>query len=145
MRFGTYSGASDVVALESLVRRSTLLLQLGPAREGWIGAVHTYSLATLDGSPLPSWLQQAGPDVVFGKVPVGVEQIALRVTAVMKDGTTNVRDIVIQTRTGEIQPVRQAERRSDVIPLFSQQLTSLDALSHDEVEILGQALARGRR
>jgi hypothetical protein len=62
----------------------------------------------------------------------------------MSDGQINTRDVVIETRTGEIQPVAP-ERRSEVVPIFSQQLASREALTGDEVQILGRALAGRRR
>ena len=73
--------------------------------------------------------------IAIGKVPANIERIAVRVTAVMSDGRINTRDVVIETRTGEIQPVA-AERRGEVVPLFSQQLASRGALTGEEVQIL---------
>ena len=143
LRFGDYGPQHDVIAVDSIVRRGTLMLQLGTANDRQADLVRSYSISMLDGSELPAWLQQAGPDLAIGKVPVNVERIAVRVTAVMSDGRVNSRDVVIETRTGEIQPVAP-ERRSEVVPLFSQQLANREALTGEEVQILGRALA-GRR
>ena len=148
LRFGTFGSERDVITVESLVRRGTLMLEIGSAVNGRDGAVSAYRITALDGSPLPDWLRLAGPDLVLGKVPAGVESIAIRVTAEMSDGEVNTRDIVVQTRTGEIQPA-SGGRRAEVVPLFSRQLASRgaarDALTFDEVQILGRALAGGRR
>ena len=118
------------------------MLQLGTANDRQADLVRSYSITMLDGSELPHG-SAAGPDLAIGKVPANVERIAVRVTAVMSDGRINTRDVVIQTRTGEIQPGTPSGAAR--FPLFSQQLASREALTGEEVQILGRALAGRRR
>jgi hypothetical protein len=58
----------------------------------------------------------------------------------MSDGTTIERDVVIQTNSGEIQPLKET-KRSDAMPLFSDQLRHLAERDNTEFERLLLALA----
>jgi len=53
-----------------------------------------------DGRALPGWLNRAGPELLVGERPADSERVELRIIAVLSDGTTIERDVVIQTSSG---------------------------------------------
>ena len=63
LRFGEAGQQRNVISIESLVRRGTLMLELGTTLGG-PGQVSAYRMTMLDGAPLPDWLRLAGPDLV---------------------------------------------------------------------------------
>ena len=78
--------------------------------------------------------------MLIGERPADVEEIKLRVIAVLSDGTTIERKVVIQTVSGEIQPLE--DKRSEVIPLFSDRLRAEAGRDDADFDQLLKALAR---
>ena len=134
------SNARAQIVLDSLVRDRTLIVNLSSTRIDGHAHVVEYRVMQADGRPLPSWLDRAGTNVLMGERPVDAEEIELHVIAVMSDGTTIERDVVIQTNSGEIQPLKET-KRTDVIPLFSDQLRQFAKRDETEFERLLTALA----
>jgi hypothetical protein len=122
------------------VRDRTLIVNLSSTQIPDHAHVVEYRVMQADGRPLPGWLDRAGGNVLIGERPVDVEEVKLHVIAVMSDGTTIERDVVIQTNSGEIQPLKET-KRSDAMPLFSDQLRQFADAGDNEFERLLLALA----
>ena len=133
------SGKAQIV-LESLVRERTLIVRLSSTELPGSAHVVDYSVMQADGRPLPLWLDRSGSDLLIGNRPAHTEELKLRVVATMSDGTTLERHVVIQTTSGEIQPL-ELEKRADIAPTFSQQLEKHASRSQMEFERLAEALA----
>lgn len=99
-----------------------------------------YSVMQADGKPLPIWLDRAGGDLLIGNRPIDSEELKLRVIARLSDGTTIERHVVIQSVTGEIQPL-QLERRADLAPIFTDQLERETRRASVDIDSLAAALA----
>ena len=99
-----------------------------------------YRVMQADGRPLPAWLNQAGGNILLGEHPVDVEKVQLHVIAIMSDGTTLERDVEIQTMSGEIQPLKES-KRSEAMPLFTEQLRNFAEREQNDFEKLVEALA----
>lgn len=133
------NGAQIIV--DSMVRDELLILQLSNTA-GMIGAeVVAYRITMTDGKPLPRWLERAGADLMLGKRPTDVETIQLRIVAVMADGRTVTRDVVVVTQSGEIQPLK-LEKRTEFLPLFSDQLMRRAESRVEAIEQLRRAVSR---
>jgi hypothetical protein len=141
IRFGIVAGEADVLAVESLVRSESILVKLEPVSREVADHIVGYRFSRLDGSPLPSWLEETSQGLLVGQVPANVEALQLRVIAVMDDGSEQHVDVVIQTRTGEIHRIA-GSKRAELPALFSEQLRADRALSLDEIEALGAMLGR---
>ena len=133
-------GARAEIAFESFVRDGTLILQLSSTALSGRANVVEYRVLQADGRSLPNWLDRAGPDVLIGQRPAGNETINLKVIAILSDGTNIERDVTVQTISGEIQPLK-SERRSDVMPMFTDQLQTQLTRGLLELEQLERALA----
>lgn len=114
------TGREAQVVIESLVRERTLILRVFSTEIANHATVIDYRVTTADGRALPSWLDRVGPQVLMGERPVDAEEIKLHVTAILSDGSTIERDVVVQTNSGEIQPLKLG-KRSELTPLFSDQ------------------------
>jgi hypothetical protein len=132
--------ARGQIVLDSIVRDRTLIVNLSSTQIPDHAHVVEYQVRQVDGRPLPGWLDRAGDRVLIGERPVDVEEIKLHVIAVMSDGTTIERDVVIQTNSGEIQPLAET-KRSEAVPLFSDQLTRFADAGQTDFDRLLVALA----
>ena len=134
------STARGQIVLDSMVRDRQLIVNLSHTGIPDHATVVEYRVMQADGRPLPGWLDNSGQNVLMGEHPVDVEVIKLRVIAIMSDGATIERDVVIQTNSGEIQPLKET-KRSDATPLFSDQLTTFAERDQAEFDRLLKALA----
>jgi CshA-type fibril repeat protein len=116
------SSAHAILVVETLVRQETLMVQLSSESERDRDQPVEYRVTRSDGRPAPAWLDRVGRDFLIGRPPVNEEEISLRIVAIYADGRTVVRDVVIQTTTGEIQPVK-LERRSEGPAMLSAQFS----------------------
>ncbi len=123
------TGREAQVVVESLVRDRSLILRLSSTEV--LGKAHVvdYSVELANGQALPRWLSYNGQRVVMGERPADVERIELHITATLSDGSVIERDVVVQTNSGEIKPLTPM-RRSDVVPLFTDQLRQHAAVQH---------------
>ena len=102
-----------------------------------------YTVELANGQALPRWLSYNGQRVIMGERPADVEKIELHITARLSDGSVIERDVVVQTNSGEIKPLTPM-RRSEVVPLFTDQLRQHAALQYNrptEFAALLRALA----
>jgi large repetitive protein len=116
---GIRDGSSQIV-LESLVRNGNLIVTLSSLDIPGQAVVVDYRVMQADGRPLPAWLNRAG-QTLQGHRPADTETLQLKVIGILSDGTTIERDVVIQTISGEIQPLAGA-KRAELAPTFSDQL-----------------------
>lgn len=115
------TGREAQVVIESLVRERTLILRVFSTELAGHAKVVDYRVTAADGRALPSWLDRVGPQVLMGERPVDAEEVKLHVTAILSDGSTIERDVVVQTNSGEIQPLVLG-KRTETAPLFSDQI-----------------------
>jgi Cadherin-like domain len=132
------TGEAQIV-MESLVRERTLIVNLSSTQIKDHATVVEYKVMQADGKPLPNWLSFAGSNVLIGERPVDQEVVKLRVIALMSDGSTIERHVVIQTTSGEIQPLES--KRADVAPMFSDQLDQYANAEDQSFDELLRALA----
>ena len=118
------TGREAQVVIESLVRERTLILRVFSTELAGHAKVVDYRVSMADGRALPSWLDRVGPQVLMGERPVNAEEVKLHVTAILSDGSTIERDVVVQTNSGEIQPLALG-KRTEAAPLFSDQIQHL--------------------
>jgi hypothetical protein len=138
---GTASLTGGQLILETLVRDHYLIVQMSNTFDQIGKRVVDYRVMQADGRPLPAWLDNTGQGTLIGRNPVDIEMIKLRVVAVLDDGSTVVREVEIQTSTGEIQPLA-AGRQTMLAPTFRQQLQSIPQLTPDQTEGLATAIGR---
>ncbi len=133
--------AREQIIVESLVRNSTLMLQISNTIEDGTRRIVEYRVTQSDGTPLPKWLNKAGPDFLIGRHDVGVENISLRIEAVYSDGSMFSENVRINATTGEIQKI--ADHRAENVappPMFSDQFRAQPLLTDSQVEGLSRAL-----
>ena len=99
------SSASSQVIVETLVREETLIIQISSRVAASAKQVVEYRVTSLDGGPLPGWLDHVGRDLIVGRRPADSESIALRISVKFADGSTEDKRVRIETVTGEIQAV----------------------------------------
>jgi large repetitive protein len=116
---GIATGSAQII-LDSYVRNGNLIVTMSAAEIPGQAKVVDYRVMQADGRPLPAWLDRAG-QTLQGHRPADAETLKLKVIGILSDGTTVERDVVIQTISGEIQPLAGA-KRADLAPLFSDQL-----------------------
>jgi hypothetical protein len=134
------TGKEAQVVVESLVRERTLILRVFSTELPSYAKVVDYRVTMADGRALPAWLDRVGSQVLMGERPVDAEEVKLHVTAILSDGSKIERDVVVQTNTGEIQPLKLG-KRSDAAPLFTDQLGHFAQLNDNNFEKLLLALA----
>ncbi|MGQ0672289.1 MAG: Ig-like domain-containing protein, partial [Hyphomicrobium sp.] len=126
------------IVLESLVHDRTLIVRLSSTEIPEHAHVVEYRVLQADGRALPDWLDRAGPEVLIGERPADSERVELRVIAVLSDGTTIERQVVIQTNSGEIQPLNPGQR-AELLPMFTDQIEAQSRQA--DLERLALALA----
>ena len=69
----------------------------------------SYAVTLANGDPLPSWLRLDDKGgLISGEPPVDIQNIHLRVEIILSDGTTIIRYVSVDTFTGEITAMRDA-------------------------------------
>ncbi len=76
--------------------------------------------------------------VLIGERPANIDRIRLRITVVYSDGSSESKDVMIETMSGEIKPSFQ-KRADHAVPFF-EQFTSNKPLNDDDIEGLGSML-----
>ena len=70
----------------------------------------SYAVTLANGDPLPSWLRLDDKGgLISGEPPVDIQNIHLRVEIILSDGTTIIRYVSVDTFTGEITAMRDAD------------------------------------
>ncbi len=134
-------GVGSEVIVETLVRAKTLLIKA--RAEGNDAAIADIHYRLTNGEPLPAWLERMGDGVLLGKQPAGLEQLSLRITVAMIDGTFETHDIRIEATSGEVGLLGEAGGKSAVLT-FGQQFTSVTRPDDQAIEEFGRFLAAKR-
>ncbi|MEQ1711729.1 MAG: Ig-like domain-containing protein, partial [Hyphomicrobium sp.] len=136
----TSSSRGAAAVIETFMRDRVLIINLSLAdRDADYRAVE-WKVQRADGRPLPSWLSPAGNDILMGEHSVDEEWIDLRVTGVLADGTVIVNEVRIQTRTGEIQPLKLGKSGAVSPRVLWDQLHADPAVNHRQVTALARRL-----
>ncbi len=138
---GTLGGSaeSEVLVVESLVRQRTLMINAQALGRISGQAITEFRFVQANGKPLPSWLDEASDGFLIGERPVNVERIEIRVIAVLEDGTTIEKDVVIDTVAGDVKPLASSQR-TELPAMFSKQFAAATKLNGAEVEALARVL-----
>ncbi len=97
------SGDGTAINVETLLRDRVLTITLdNRSATACVVPVAGYDVTLADGSPLPAWLRADRRGVVSGKVPVGVDEVDLRITATLRDGAVSQRTVTVRTHGGVI-------------------------------------------
>ena len=139
----TGSGAKDQVVIETLVREKYLMIQLSTALASDTRSVVDYQVRRLDGQQLPEWLDRAGQSVYIGERPADVERIALSVTVVYDDGTVDVRNVEVETKTGDIRPLIEQQASGQPL-LFQRQFNAMEMPADQSVDDLSKTSKAAR-
>ena len=134
------SAEAEVIVVESLVRQRTLMINVQSLRSVAGKAITEFRFVQASGKPLPAWLDEASNGFLIGERPVNLESIEIRVIAVLEDGTTIEKDIIINTVTGDVKSLTNSQR-TELIPMFSKQFAAAPKLNDREIEKLARALA----
>ena len=137
------SGTGGQLILESMVRDQTLLVQISNTYGISGRSVSEYRVMQADGRPLPDWLERVGTGLLMGKRPANSEVVQLRVIAILKDGTSETREVTIQTNSGELKQL--ADKHAERQKLFSDHLKSTAMLSREQTHGLGRAVGQLQR
>ena len=141
---GNLAGLStrEQIIVESLVREQTLILQISNTLEAGSKRIIDYRITQADGTPLPTWLDRAGKDLLIGRRAADFDTLKLKIVAIYSDGSTVVEEVKIDTATGEIQPLNGGRQGSVAPALFGDQFRAKPTLSPDQIQSLGRAIAR---
>jgi len=128
------------IVVESIVRDRVLMMQLSDTAERLGKRVIEFRVTGAGGAPLPDWLDRVGGKLIVGERPSDQEQVELRITAILSDGTVVTREIRVHTVSGEIQPLDKM-RKAEAPSMFSDQVRRFASAGHDDIEDLRRALA----
>ena len=125
------------IVIESMVQGKTLIVKMSGAG---LPAGIEWTATSVNGDPLPRWLSFAGDGVLMGQRAADAEDIELRFTAELPDGTVVVRYVKIQTMSGEIQQLDRT--RSGWVPprLIWDQLKAHPMIEERDIRQLARAL-----
>ncbi len=106
LRMGLSGGGSSrsQLIVESLVRDDNLIVQLSSSMPDKAKRVVEYRVGLPGGARLPAWLDRVGPDLLMGRRPANVERVALQITVVYADRTSETKIVEIEAATGEVRP-----------------------------------------
>jgi hypothetical protein len=135
---GTESGSKSQVIIETLVRERTLAIQLSSTAVTGKQIVD-YRVLGSDGGPQPGWLDRVGTNFLIGQRPADVDRIGLRVIVVYVDGSSEVKDVQIETMSGEIKTF-ELGKRADVRLPFMDQLAAGTRFSERSLDDLARVL-----
>ncbi|PPC84534.1 MAG: hypothetical protein CTY31_13745 [Hyphomicrobium sp.] len=133
--------AREQVVIESLVRDQTLIVQISNTIEDGVLRITEYRITQVDGSALPDWLDQIGPDLLMGRHEVGSDDVELRIEAIYSDGTSVVENVRIDAGTGEISPLIAPVKDAAAPQMFGDQFRAQHMLTPEQIQGLGQAIA----
>ena len=137
-RSGDSAPAGELTA-QSVLRSGTLTLEFFSvfANQGQQATEHRVLQA--DGRPMPDWLRRAGKDILVGTVPVDLDEVRLKVVAILPNGEAAERNIVVDLSTGEIRPAPDQLGWS-APPLFQDRLALPQELTPAQTAMLADAL-----
>ncbi len=133
-------GSRGQLILETLVRENYLIVQISNSFALVGKRAVEYRVMQADGRPLPDWLDYTGQGVLIGRHPVDIDNVRLRVTAILSDGSSVSREVEIQTMSGEIQSLVPG-KRSELPRFFTEQLRTQGMLNPAQVTSLADAIA----
>ncbi len=136
----TSSSRGAAAVIETFMRDRVLIINLSLADRDVDHRAVEWKVQRADGRPLPSWLSPAGNDILMGEHSVDEEWIDLRVTGVLPDGTVVVNEVRIQTRTGEIQPLKLGKSGAVSPRVLWDQLHADPAVNDRQVTALARRL-----
>ncbi|HRD78057.1 MAG TPA: Ig-like domain-containing protein, partial [Hyphomicrobiaceae bacterium] len=117
--FGMEGSSRSHLIIETLVRDRTLAVQLS-STASIDKRIVDYRVMRADGGPMPGWLDRIGLDLLIGQRPADVDRIALRIIIIFGDGTTELKDVEIDTMSGEIKTLGPGKRADVRLPFMDQ-------------------------
>jgi hypothetical protein len=86
-------------------------------------------------------LSRLGKDMVAGRWPANMEDVDLRVTAILSDGSTVTRDVRVDTNTGQIKEIEN-NKATERPRFFSDELQNQTIRPGQNTERLQQLFGR---
>jgi hypothetical protein len=131
-------GSNSQVIVEALVRDRTLVVQLSTSVESG-KRIADMRVLRGDGGPMPGWLERVGANLLIGNRPADVGQVQLRVIVVYEDGTSEEKDVQIESVTGEVTP--RLVGKSGMVPSpFMDRFAEVDPPTDDDRRVLARQL-----
>ena len=127
------------IVVESLVREKVLIVQFSNTHIDAARSVQEFRFSLANGSPLPNWLDRAGPDLLLGQRPANVDFVEIRVTIIFTDGSFEEKYFRIEAISGDIKPLT-SQRQGGIPPSFADQFASFATFDAQDVELLGSIL-----
>lgn len=124
------------LTVEGFVYNRVLYLQVTDSLKGTSGRdIISYAFTTVDGNPLPEWVDTSKHGLVFVHRPADVELLRMRIIATLDDGTIIEKLIEIQMINGEIALVEETAANLQVQPVMLAELASseLALLDHSKL------------
>jgi VCBS repeat-containing protein len=132
--------ARGELTVQSVLRGRTVTLEFNSRFDE--GNQHTIEFRVLqaDGRPLPDWLRRAGKDIVVGDMPVDLDEIRLKIVAILADGSSAERNIIVDLSTGEIRPAPDQLGWSRP-PIFQENFALPSEFTEAQLAFLAEALS----
>ncbi|MCV9937307.1 hypothetical protein OIU35_13165 [Boseaceae bacterium BT-24-1] len=131
-------GPGEMTA-QSVLRDRTLTLEFGGRLADPNARIIEYRVLQANGRPLPSWLERAGRDMIVGEVPIDLDEVRLKIIAVLADGQSTERNIAVDQSTGEIR-LSPDDLSWSRPPLFQERFAVSHEFSDAEIKILAETL-----
>jgi len=121
------------LVIESMISNDAMILNFSSKVSDQFTKGSEYTILMSDGSPLPTWLNKIGNDVLIGRPPVDADLLSLRVKITNPDGSFETKEIDIELQSGEVKP--ETAKQQGALPLpFDRQFATdnrLNATNHD--------------
>ena len=132
-----FEGGDDQIVIETLVSNQTLYIEIRSDFASETGkSVSEYRISLADGRPVPDWISVDNRGFVLVESAVDLEELDLKVTAVLDDGSSITQTVQIQAVTGEIEAGRS--NPDNRAALFSEQID----IAHSAQDLEAQHLTR---
>jgi len=138
-RSGDARPSGGELTAQSVLRTGTLTLEFFSNFPDQNQRATEHRVLQADGSPLPDWLRRVGKDIIVGTVPVDLDEVRLKVVAILTNGEAAERNIVVDLSTGEIRPAPDKLGWS-APPLFQDRFALPHELTAAQVVALAEAL-----
>ncbi len=132
-------GVRGELTVQSVLRGRTITLEFSSSFNGADQRTTEYRVLQADGRPLPDWLERAGKDIVVGDMPVDLDEIRLKIVAILADGSSTERNIIVDLSTGEIRPAPDQLGWSRP-PIFQESFALSSEFTEAQLAFLAEAL-----
>ncbi|WP_306222978.1 tandem-95 repeat protein [Bosea beijingensis] len=127
------------LTVQSVLRGRTITLEFTSRFAEADQRATEYRVLLADGRPLPGWLVRAGKDMVVGDMPIDLDEVRLKIVALLVDGGSAERNIIVDLSTSEIRPAPDQQGWTRP-PLFQERFGLPAELTQSQIAFLAEAL-----